>query len=103
MLYVTNCELKGGYPVPAKEWLQMVLKTMEVIAGYQEQGKVVLHVGFAGRQAGMIVWDVDSHHELMQILTQLPSWPFLEWEIIPGLSNEQVLESIKQSMAALPG
>jgi muconolactone delta-isomerase len=87
MLYLTNSELKGGYPVPAKQWLEIALKSMEDVANYKKEGKVVLHVGYAGRQAGSIVWNVDSHEELMQVLSQLPFWPFMEWEIIPLLST----------------
>ncbi|OHB79076.1 MAG: hypothetical protein A2Z25_22735 [Planctomycetes bacterium RBG_16_55_9] len=101
MLYMTHCELKGGYPVPAKQWLQIALKGMEDVARYQEQGKVVLHVGYAGRQGGTIIWDVDSHEELMRILSQLPFWPFMEWEIIPGLSIEQTMASLKQALGAV--
>lgn len=28
-LYITTCRLKGNYPLPPKEWLQLVLKGME--------------------------------------------------------------------------
>ena len=98
---MTNCDLKGGYPVPAKQWLEIALKSMEAVANYKKEGKVVLHVGYAGRQGGAIIWDVASHEELMQVLSGLPFWPFLEWEIIPVLSTEQILVSIKQAQAAV--
>jgi len=101
MLYLTNCELKGGYPVPAKQWLEIALKSMEDVANYQKEGKVVLHLGYVGRSGGVIIWDVDSHEKLQQILSQLPFWPFLEWEIIPVLSTEQILASIRQAQAAV--
>ena len=101
MLYLTNSELKGGYPVPAKQWLEIALKSMEDVVNYQKEGKVVMHVGYAGRQAGSIIWDVDSHEELMQILCGLPFWPFMEWEIIPCLSTDQTLTSLKQAIEAV--
>ena len=103
MLYLVNSELKGGYPLPPEEWLEVALRSMEDIAKYTKQGKVVLHVGFVGRQAGSMVWDVDSNEELMQLLAQLPFWPFLEWEIIPAISIEQTLESLKQALASVRG
>ena len=101
MLYLTNSELKAGYPLPPKEWLENVLESMESILNYKEQGKVMLHVGYAGRQGGSIIWDVDSNEELMRILSQLPFWPFLQWEIVPLISTEQAIESIKQALAAV--
>jgi muconolactone delta-isomerase len=101
MLYVTNSELKGGYPLPPKEWLEIARRSMEDVVNYKKQGKVVVHVGFVGRQAGTILWDVDSHEELMQLLARLPFWPFLEWEIIPSISTEQTLKSIEQALASI--
>jgi len=101
MLYLTNSELIGGSPLPPKEWLEIVLKSMEDVVNYKKQGKVVLHVGYVGRPAGTIIWDVDSNEELMRILSQLPFWPFLEWEIIPLISTEQTIESIKQALASV--
>lgn len=68
---------------------------------YKKKGKVVLHVGYVGRQAGTIIWDVDSNEELMRILSQLPFWPFLEWEIIPLVSTEQTIASVKQALVSV--
>ena len=101
MLYITNCELKGGYPMPAAQWLDIVATGMATVMEYKKQGKVLLHVGFVGRQAGCIIWDVESNDELQRLLAPLPFWPFMEWEIIPGLSTEKILESIKQAQAAV--
>lgn len=101
MLYLTNSELKGGYPLPPKEWLEIVLQSMEDVMNYKKQGKVVMHVGYVGRQAGTIIWDVDSNEELMRMLSQLAFWPFLEWEIIPLVSTEQTIESVKQALASV--
>ena len=39
MLYLTNSELIGGYPLPPKEWLEIVLKGMEDVVNYEKQGK----------------------------------------------------------------
>jgi len=101
MLYLTNSELKGGYPLPPKQWLEIVLKGMEAVVNYKKEGKIVVHVGYVGRQAGTIIWDVESNEELMQILSQLPFWPFMEWEVIPLISTEQTIESLKGALAAV--
>ena len=101
MLYITNCELKGGYPLPPKEWIQLVLKGMEEVVNLKKQGKVVMHIGHAGLQAGTIIWDVDSNDELMDMLAGLSFWPFMEWEIVPGIPIEKTLESLKKALAAV--
>lgn len=101
MLYFVSTELKGGYPVPAEEWLQIVVKGMDAVMDYKKQGKIVMHAGVVGRHAGIMVWDVDSNEELQRLLTGLSFWPFMEWEIVPLISTEQTIESIKQSLAAV--
>lgn len=101
MLYLVKSELKGGYPLPPEQWLELAAKYLESIMEYKKQGKIVAHGGFVGRQAGCIIWDVDSNEELQRLLTQQPLWPFMEWEITPLISTEHALESIKQSLAAV--
>jgi muconolactone delta-isomerase len=101
MLYITNCELKSGYPLPPKEWMQLVLKGMEDLMDLKKQGKVVMHIGHAGLQAGTIIWDVDSNEELMDLLSRQTFWPFMEWQIIPGIPTEKTLESLKGALAAV--
>jgi muconolactone delta-isomerase len=101
MLYLVKSELKGGYPLPPEQWLEIVTNGLETIMNYKKQGKVIVHGAFVGRQAGCIIWDVDSNEELQRSLTQLPFFPFMEWEITPLISTEHTLESLKQSVAAV--
>ena len=103
MLYLTTCELVGGYPVAAEQWLELVLAGMEQVLALREQGKIVQHVCFAGRQAGAILWDVESNNELQTLLAALPFWPFMEWEIVPVITTEQSIESLKTALAAVRG
>ena len=100
MLFLVNCDLKGSYPIPAEQWLQMVTKGMQDVVNLKKQGKVLFHGAFVGRQAGCMIWSVDSNEELQRLLTGLPMWPFMEWEIIPLISTEQTLASLKQSLAS---
>jgi len=101
MLYLVNTELSGQYPVLPAEWMELVMKTLEYISTQKQQGKIVLHGAFVGRHGGIIVWDVDSNTELQALLTQMPLWPFVECEIIPMLSTEEVQESAKRAQAAI--
>lgn len=96
MLYLVKSELKGAYPLPAEEWLELVEKGLEDIMKYKKQGKVVMHGAFVGRSAGCIIWDVDSNEELQRLVSQQPWWPFMETEIIPLISTENTLQSVKQ-------
>ena len=54
-----------------------------------------------GRQAGCFVWDVDSNEELQNLLTGMPLWPFMDWDIVPMISTEAGLASVKKSISEL--
>jgi len=101
MLFLTTCEVIGEYPLPPQEWLGLVIKMLEAIKEHKQKGKIVVHGAYVGRRAGCIIWDVDSNKELQSLLIQLPLWPFMEWDIIPLLSTDETLESVKQAMQAL--
>ncbi len=101
MLYSVKCELKSGYPLPPEQWLELVLENMRDVADYKKQGKIVVHGTPVGRQAGYMIWDVDSNQELQTLVTRLPVWPFMEWEIIPLISIQEVIESVEHSLAAV--
>ncbi len=99
MLYLVRSELIGEYPLPPEQWLGLVVKTMEDITKHKQQGKLLVHGALVGQQAGYMIWDVDTHKELQGLLCQLPVWPFLEWEVIPLISTEDVLDSVRQALA----
>ena len=101
MLYLVDCELNGGYPMAAEEWLVGVVKSMEMFQEYKKKGKVVFQGGLVGRQAGCSVWDVASNNELQGLLTQLPVWPFMEWTVTPMISTDETLASAKQALASV--
>jgi muconolactone delta-isomerase len=93
--------MKGRYPLPAEDFLGLAAKNLGAIMNYKEQGKVVFHGAPVAQKAGYTICDVDSNEELQSSYSQLRLFPFIETEIIPLISAEQALESIKQSLAAM--
>lgn len=101
MLYYVQADMIGGYPLPPKQWLDLVVKQLELIIELKKQGKILIHGAFVGRQAGCFVWDVDSNEELQSLLTGMPLWPFMDWDIAPMISTEAGLASVKTSLSEL--
>ena len=102
MLYLVKSELKGALPCPLEQWMELLLKEMETETGYLKQGKILAQGDFAGRKGSCYIYDVESNEELHKLLGQLPTFSFIDWEVIPLLSREQNLKLIKQMQASMP-
>ena len=101
MLFYVQADMIGGYPLPPEQWLGLVAQQLELILELKIQGKIVIHGSFVGRQAGCFIWNVDSNEELQSLLTQMPLWPFMDWDIVPMISTEAAMDSVRQSVAEM--
>lgn len=101
MLYLVKGELKGAYPLPPEQFLELVVKGLEAEISYREHGKIMVHGTFAGGKGGYNIYDVESNEELHALVAQLPLFPYCDWEIVPLVSYEQALESTKQALASV--
>ena len=101
MLFFVKGELKGAFPLPPEQFLELAVKEWETSMSYREQGKILAAGALAGRKGGCGIWDVDSTEELDTLVSQLPLFPFIEWEIIPLTAPEHAIELVKQALASL--
>ncbi|MBA7491093.1 hypothetical protein ES702_01638 [subsurface metagenome] len=101
MLFFVKAETKGAFPLPPEETLELVVKEWETVISYKQQGKILAGGALAGRKGGCGIFDVDSSEELNTLVSQLPCFPFSEWEIIPLNTTEYALESAKQALASV--
>lgn len=101
MLFFVRGELKGAFPLPREQALELVVKEWETVISYRQQGKVLAGGALAGRKGGCGIFDVDSTEELHTLVSQLPMFPFIEWEVIPLVAPEYTLEGAKQALAAV--
>ncbi len=101
MLFFVKGELKGALPLPREQALELAVKEWETVISYGQQGKAVAGGALAGRKGGCGIFNVDSTEELHTLVSQLPMFPFSEWEIIPLNTAEYALEKAKKALAAL--
>ena len=103
MLFYVKGESAGMPPMPPDQVYELVVKEWETILKYKEQGKILAGGALAGRRGGCGIFDVDSNDELHALISQLPLFAFIEWEIVPLISSESALEGAKQTLAKLQG
>ena len=56
------------------------------------KGKVVYTAPFVGRRARVAIYRVESNAELFDLINQDPLFVYLEREVVPLASNEQLRE-----------
>ena len=101
MLFYVKGEMKGLPPLPPEQIMELAIKESETVISYREKGKVLAGGTLAGRKAGCGIFNVGSPEELHALVSQLPMFPFCEWEIIPLIPTEVALEGNKQALASI--
>lgn len=103
MLFLVKSESKGAYPLPPEEFLPLVAKHLEAVTEQEKQDKILAQGALAGAKGSYHIYDVESSEELHTLICELPLFPFGDWEIVPLISNEKAMESVKQSLASVRG
>jgi muconolactone D-isomerase len=101
LLFYVKGEMAGSVPLPAAEWLPIIVKNWETILQLGEEGKIVAGGKLAGRRGECAIFDVGSPDELDDLVRHLPLFPFLEWEVVPLRAVEDALESVKLTLEAI--
>lgn len=100
MLFFFKGEVKGAFPLPLKQWAELVVKQTETLISYKQQGKLLAGGPSANAKSGYFILDVGSLEELQGLVSQLPLFPFMDPELVPLVNmNEQTLELAKQMLA----
>ena len=103
MLFFVKGESTGVPPLPPDQVYELVVKEWETLISYKEEGKILAGGAMAGRRGGCAIFDVDSSDALHTLISKMPLFPFIAWEIIPLISSESALERTKQTLAELQG
>ena len=101
MLFFVRSEMKGMPSLPPEQIMQLAVKEWETFISFEQQGKVLAGGAVAARKGGCGVFSVDSTEELIELLSQLPMFPFAEWDIMPLIGSEFALDAAKKSLAAV--
>ncbi len=60
---------------------QVVIPSLEMIARWEQEGRVRAGGIFPGERAGALVMEADSAEEVGQLLGSLPFWGHMNWEV----------------------
>lgn len=88
MLYLVQFEyVEPGPMYPPDQVTKMVDRTivpsLEMVARYQEEGKILAAGVYAGSKGSAMILDVADHDELSQLLQSLPFWSIMRVRITP--------------------
>jgi muconolactone delta-isomerase len=81
--------------LPRDRFLGMIASTWEALRQLEENGKVRAGGALIGRNAGVVIVDVDSHEELGALINRLPASAYLDWDVCPMMPAQSSLEAAK--------
>jgi hypothetical protein len=84
------------------------LPSFKTLEKWEKDGKAVGGF-FAAQRAGAVIVEASSGEELARVMTELPFWGLLNWEVIPlqsyrsGVEDaEKQVQVLKQMAAMMP-
>jgi muconolactone delta-isomerase len=79
-------------PLTMSELGRLAQQQLDYWDDLMARGKVVYTAPFVGRRARIAIYRVESNAELFQLINQDPLFVYLEREVVPLASNEQLRE-----------
>ena len=110
MLFLVKTEyVEPGPLLPPESVLsfveQLVIPSVEMLAQWEQEGRIRAGGVFPGERAGVAVMEADSAEEVGQLLGSLPFWGQMKWEVraLQSLSStvERERGILEQTRAAL--
>jgi muconolactone delta-isomerase len=99
MLFLLKMETRGAFPLPLEQWMKLVVKHLETLVSYKQQGKILEGGPSADAKGSYFILDVGSIEELQGLVSQLPLFPFGDSELIPLVTLERAMELAKRALA----
>lgn len=100
MLFLVSGEwVEVGALLPPEQVVQVldqiVLPSLELLAEWEQQGRI--HGGIlVGERAGTFTLEAASHEEAGQLLSSLPFWGYVKWQVRPLQSVRSAAERERQ-------
>ena len=96
MLFLVTAKfVEAGPLLPPEGFVQLldqtILPSVETMAQWEEEGRIRGGV-FSGQREGGFTIEADSAEELGQLLSSLPFWGVLKWDVKPLQSFRSVVE-----------
>jgi muconolactone delta-isomerase len=79
-------------PLARSELASLALQQLEYWERLEQQGKLVFTAPYVGRRARVAIYDADSNDELFDLINADPLFRYLDREVVPLGTNEQLRE-----------
>jgi muconolactone delta-isomerase len=99
MLFLIIVEIKGAIPFPIEEYLQRVIRELEICLMYQKKGNILAGGQLSGRKGMCAIVKAESNEELFRLTSLFPFFHYAEWQIHPLTDFESALKYMKKITA----
>ena len=80
---------------------KVILPSLEIIANWEEEGKILGGGLPLGDRAGVYIMKAASNTEVDILLQSLPFWGFLKWEVTPLVSYKERIAQTRKGLEKL--
>jgi hypothetical protein len=80
---------------------KMILPSLEIIAKWEEEGKILGGGHPTGDRAGVFIMKAGSNVEVDNLLQSLPFWGLLKWVVTPLVSYKDRVNHIRKDLEKL--
>jgi hypothetical protein len=80
---------------------KVILPSLEIIAKWEEEGKILGGGLPVGDRAGVYIMKAASNTEVDILLQSLPFWGFLKWEVTPLVSYKERIAQTRKNLEKL--
>src|SRR5215218_8869076 len=101
---------KGGAPLSPEKVVplleQTLVPSLEMLAEWEEEGKIYGGGVYPGERAGTWVIEADSSEELGRLVSSLPFWSQMKWHVRPLQSTRSAVtreRRVRGRVSATPG
>lgn len=77
-------------PLTRSELANLAIQQLAYWDELQARGKVVYTAPYVGRRARVAIYEAESNEELFDLINADPLFPYLEREVVPLSTNEQI-------------
>lgn len=93
---------QADIPIPTEALKRLLPAQFSYLKGLRQSGKMECNYGYVGAKGGASIINAESHEELQRTTNGFPMFPFVNLEIHPLITLEEMEASAQEMLKHMP-